>query len=70
MLLLLLLLTLNKLSLVDIVFYVDDKESVNLHGHVYVTKDAAVELQKGMNAIGSQIGLGATLLGVSKYRRS
>jgi hypothetical protein len=30
-----------------------------------VTKDAAVELSKGMSVVGTQIGLGATMVGIS-----
>ena len=48
----------------DIVCYAKD-EGVNLHGHVNVTKEAATELSKGMSTIGSQWGLGATIVGVS-----
>jgi hypothetical protein len=37
--------------------YINDKDSVNLHGHVNVTKDAAKSISIGMNTIGSNLGL-------------
>jgi hypothetical protein len=55
----------NTIYNIDIICYLDDKDGVNLHGHVNVIKDAAKELSKGMSVIGSQIGLGATIVGVS-----
>lgn len=45
--------------------YIEDKQSVNLHGHVNVTKDAAAEISKGISAVGSNIGLGGTIVGVA-----
>jgi hypothetical protein len=38
---------------------------VYLHGHVNVTKEAAQELSKGMSTIGSQLGLGGTMVGLA-----
>lgn len=55
------------LTLYSLSFYllcINDKHGVNLHGHVNVTKEAAQELSKGMSTIGSQLGLGATMVGV------
>ncbi len=43
---------------------INDKDGVNLHGHVNVTKEAAQELSKGMSTIGSQLGLGGTMVGL------
>lgn len=51
-------------SLIHFVNYINDKDSVNLHGHVSIGKDAAAELAKGMHTIGSQVGLGASIVGV------
>ncbi len=56
------LLTLDSLSF-DLLC-INDKDGVNLHGHVNVTKEAAQELSKGMSTIGSQLGLGGTMVGV------
>lgn len=54
----------NSVIFSDFICYVNDENGVNLHGHVNVTKQAATELSKGMNTIGTQIGLGATMVGV------
>jgi hypothetical protein len=47
----------------DFVLYAnnDDKNEINLHGHVSIDKDAAKALG---NTIGSQIGLGASIVGI------
>lgn len=50
--------------------YIEDKQSVSLHGHVNLTEDAAAavffsaEISKGISAVGSNIGLGGTIVGV------
>ncbi len=44
---------------------INDKDGVYLHGHVNVTKEAAQELSKGMSTIGSQLGLGGTMVGLA-----
>ena len=62
---LLLILLLTDISITDFVCFIKDENSVNLHGHVNVTKDAATELSKGINTVGTQIGLGATMVGAS-----
>jgi hypothetical protein len=49
-------------SLSDIVFFVKD---VNLHGHISVSKDAGKAIGQGLQTIGSQVGLGATMVGVA-----
>lgn len=51
----------------NIILYLDDnsKDSVNLHGHVNLDKDAAKVINKGLSTIGSQIGLGASIAGMS-----
>lgn len=70
-LILLLIVTISQINLIHELgmiepIYINEKESdgVNLHGYVNVTKDAAAELSKGMNAVGSNIGLGGTMIGV------
>jgi hypothetical protein len=49
------------------VFYLGDnsKDSVNLHGHVNLDKEAAKYIGQGINTIGNQIGLAGTITGVS-----
>ena len=57
----------NETILIDIINCVNDKDNnINLHGHGHVTldKDAGKAIGQGMNTIGSQIGLGATMVGV------
>jgi group I intron endonuclease len=39
-------------------------DSVKIHGHINVTKDAAAELSKGISAVGSNIGLSGVIVGV------
>lgn len=55
----------NIINMVDIISYINDKNSnINLDMDIYATvsisKDAALELSKGMQTVGSQIGLGAS----------
>jgi hypothetical protein len=49
----------------DITLYVNDKDSVNLHGHMNLDKEAGKAIGNGLNTIGSNLGLGATIAGVS-----
>jgi hypothetical protein len=42
-----------------------DNKDINLHGHVSISSEAAKELSKGLQTIGSNLGLGATIAGVS-----
>lgn len=54
----------------DIVNYIKDNDTnVHFHGHVSVDKETGKAIAQGMNqglsTIGSQIGLGATMVGVS-----
>ena len=44
--------------------HINEKDSVNLHGHVSIGKDAAAELSKGIGIVGSNLGLGGTMVGV------
>jgi hypothetical protein len=58
----------SNIYLSDIVSYAtenkDDKD-INLHGHVKVDKEAAKVIGQGLQTIGSNLGLGATIAGVS-----
>jgi len=49
--------------------YVKDSNDVHLHGHVSIDKETGKAIGQGMsqglNTIGSQLGLGATIAGVS-----
>jgi len=56
-------------SMIDIISYVNDKDSninpdIDFNATVSIGKDAAAELSKGMQTIGSQIGLGASIVGI------
>lgn len=54
------------ISLQDIVCYMtDNNKDVNLHGHVSVNKEAGKAIGQGLQTIGTQIGLGATMAGVA-----
>jgi hypothetical protein len=43
----------------------NDNKDINLHGHVSVNAEAGKAIGQGLQNIGSQIGLGATIAGVS-----
>lgn len=58
----------SNVSLYDIISYMTDNKDnkdINLHGHVSVNTEAAKELSKGLQTIGSNLGLGATIAGVA-----
>jgi hypothetical protein len=46
----------------DFIFYAKDK--IDLHGHVSIDKEGAKAIGQGLNTIGSQIGLGASIVGI------
>ena len=60
----------NIINIIDIANYVNDKDNNNINPDidfnttVSIGKDAATELAKGMQTIGSQIGLGASIVGI------
>src|SRR2546421_6439919 len=59
----------NIYNMIDIVSYVTDNDKdvntdVDINATVSIGKDAASELAKGMNTIGSNIGLGASVAGL------
>jgi len=56
--------TLN-ISLSDIIPYMADNKDVNLHGHVSIDKEADKAIDKGLQRIGTHIGLGTTIAGVA-----
>lgn len=49
----------------DIILSIKDDKDINLHGHLTVGTEAGKAIGQGMSTIGSQIGLGATMVGVS-----
>jgi hypothetical protein len=49
----------------DIIFYAKDNDDINLHGHVIIDKEAGKAIGKGLNTVGSNLGLGATMAGVA-----
>jgi len=54
------------LSLSDLIcFMADNNKDINLHGHISVTKEAGKAIGQGLQTIGTQIGLGATITGVA-----
>lgn len=52
--------TYNIFNFIDVSTYVDKNSNTS----VYIGKDAAVEISKGINSVGSQVGLGASIVGV------
>ena len=58
--------SISYISLSDFINYAADKNSndVNLHGHVTLDKEGAKAIGQGLNTIGSQIGLDATMAGI------
>ena len=52
-------------SISDIILYTKDNNDINLHGHVSLDKQAGKAIGKGLNIVGSNIGLGATTAGVA-----
>jgi Cytochrome C and Quinol oxidase polypeptide I len=53
----------NITHFIDIIHYV--KDSVNINGQVCLDKEAARSIGQGLNTVGTQLGLGATIAGVS-----
>jgi energy-coupling factor transporter transmembrane protein EcfT len=64
LLFILIILILNLTNIIDITCSLEDKD-INLHGHMSIEKEAAKYIGQGLNTIGSQLGLGATIAGVS-----
>lgn len=56
----------NSINIIDMVSYANDKNNdFNKHGHIGIDKEAGKAIGQGLNTIGSQIGLSATIAGVS-----
>ena len=57
------------ISLFDVISYMADKKDIDLHGHVHgqvsINQEAAKIIGQGLQTIGSNLGLGATIAGVS-----
>jgi hypothetical protein len=49
----------------DIINYAKDNNDINLHGHVTLDKEAGKDISQGMQTIGSNIGLGASIAGIA-----
>ena len=56
----------GKISMLDIISYAqdNDKNNVELHGHIHVDKQSAETIASSLNTIGGQLGLGASVTGV------
>lgn len=50
--------------ILDVIFHVKDNHDIDLHGHISINKEAGKAIGQGMNTIGSNIGLGATMAGI------
>ena len=50
---------------IDNILYINDKDDINLHGHVSIGKEAGAAISQGIHTLGSNIGLGATMAGVA-----
>ena len=48
-----------------VIAHINDDNDINLHRHVNIDKEAAKELSQGLSVIGNNLGLGATIAGVS-----
>jgi hypothetical protein len=51
-------------NIFDIIYNIKDDNNVNLYGHVTIDKEAGKAISQGLNTIGSNIGLGATVAGL------
>jgi len=51
--------------ILNIICSVKDSNDINLHGHVNMTKEAATEISMGISKVGSQLGSGASIVGVA-----
>lgn len=55
----------NIVDYTDIICYANDKNTVDLHGHVSIGTEGAKAIGQCLNTIGINIGLGATMAGVA-----
>jgi hypothetical protein len=49
----------------NVIFNIKEGKDINLHGHVSLDKEAAQILGNSINTVGSNIGLGASVAGIS-----
>ena len=49
----------------DTISFINDKNDINLHGHIILDKETGKSIGDGMQTIGSNIGLGAAMAGVA-----
>jgi hypothetical protein len=55
----------NSINITSLIYQVNDNNDVSIHGHVNFDKEAGRAIGQGLNVIGSQIGLGTTITGIS-----
>ena len=55
---------LNSPVFFDIIYCINDND-IHLHGHVSLDKGAGQAIGQGISTVGTQIGLGASIVGVS-----
>jgi group I intron endonuclease len=46
--------------------YANDKDDVHLYGHVSLNKEAPAEISRGISIVGSNLGLGASMVGIGE----
>jgi hypothetical protein len=51
-------------SVFDIIYHIKNNNNIDLHGHISIDKEAGKSISHGLNTIGSNIGLGATVAGL------
>ena len=49
----------------NIICSVKDNDDINFHGHINMTKEAATEISMGISNVGSQLGSGASIVGMA-----
>ncbi len=51
----------NTCTYVDIINCLNEKYKINIHGHLSIDKDSTKVLSQGLNTIGNNIGLDASI---------
>lgn len=51
-------------NMIDVIEYIKNSNDINLHGHVVINEGAGKAISQGLNTIGTQIGLGASIVGI------
>ena len=54
----------NITNFADILCYAKDRDNIDLHGHVSLNEKAAAEVGRGLSILGSNLGLGASIVGI------